>query len=535
MPIIAASPAPTQRDTKPVNWGAAFATLAQRFAGLPAVCTLDAEHAFDEVIGRAAAVARALRNTGVRPGEAVATVLTNRGHAVWGSIGVTLSGAAEASLNPGMTGSELKYCLDLIAPRVVLADSTTAGAVREAGHAPWLVEDIDGARADVVVDRPVDGGVVGKILFTSGTTGKPKAIIHSHRGRFVANLMLRSNLPFRPTPQSRILLMTPYCHGASLLAAAFLDTGASVQLMTGVDVEGIRPLLTSGAVDCMFAPPTVLAKLTDALGDFTCGSLRTIFTGTATLPPDLYQRTRAMFGPIVRVTYGKTEIFNPITVLEADDTDAAYGARDQNRGANLGWPVSGVEVSIRDDSDEICPPGKPGRVFLRAPHMMTGYIDETGIHAVSAQDWHESGDVAALSPRGELMLVGRENDVIKTGGYKLFPQEIEALLAAGRIAAEIVVVGLPSAYWGQIVVAVAERPVPGWQARAVAIVASLSRYKRPRAYIAVAELPRNAQGKLRRPRLVEILLAECLIEDGPHPVVRRLGLQTQGGEADAGG
>jgi malonyl-CoA/methylmalonyl-CoA synthetase len=510
-----------------VNWGSAFATLSQRYGTLPAVCTLSAEHTFDEVISRAAAVAHALRSKGTEAGQVVATVLTNRANAVWGSIGVTLSGGAEAALNAAMTAAELKYCLDLIAPRHVLANSTTATTVREAGHSPLLVEEIDDARVDVIVDQPVDGGLAGKILFTSGTTGKPKAIVHSHRGRWVANLMLRSNLPFQPTPQSRILLMTPYSHGASLLTAAFLDSGASIHLMAGVDVERIRALLSSASVDCMFAPPTVLAKLTESLCDFSCRSLRTIFTGTATLSSAVYQRTRAIFGPIVRVTYGKTEMFNPITVLEADETDAAYAAPDERGWANLGWPVSGVEISIRDDSDGICTTGTAGRIFLRAPHMMTAYIDETGLHTVSPQDWHESGDVGALSAQGELLLVGREKDVIKTGGYKLFPQEIEAPLVAEQIADALVVVGLPSAYWGQIVAAVAERPAPGWEARAAAAAESLSRYKRPRAYISVPKLPRNAQGKLQRPKLLEMLLAEYCIEDGPHPAVRRRKSQTR--------
>jgi malonyl-CoA/methylmalonyl-CoA synthetase len=515
-----------KRSTEVLNWGASFGTLARRFEALPAVATASGVHAFGEVIGRAAAIARRLRSEGVEAGQPVATVLSNRAHAVWGSIGVTLSGAAEASLNAGMTAAELKYCLGLIGARYVLGDETTAAAVRGAGYSPLLVEDIGAARAEIGDDQPVDGDLWGKILFTSGTTGKPKAIIHSHRGRWVANLMLRSNLPFQPTPESRILLMTPYSHGASLLTGAFLDSGASIHLMAGVDVDRIRALFTDGAVDCMFAPPTVLAKLTESLGNYTCHSLRTIFTGTATLSSSLYQRTRAIFGPIVRITYGKTEIFNPITVLEPADTEASYAASDENGRANLGWPVSGVEVSIRDENNIACPTGTPGRVFLRAPHMMTGYIDEAGVHAVSPSDWHESGDVGALSARGELLLVGREKDVIKTGGYKLFPQEVEAPLVAKQVADEVVAVGLPSAYWGQIVVVVAERPAPGWEARAGAAVQSLSRYKHPRAYISVPKLPRNAQGKLQRQKVLDMLLAEYSVEDGPHPVVRRLQSQT---------
>ena len=511
-----------KRYTEYVNWGAIYATLARRFGAGLAVTTPTGEHCFAEVIGRAAAVAALLRSRGFAPGSPVATVLTNRADAVWGSIGVMMSGAAEASLNPVMTASELTYCLDLIGAKAVIANEKTAAAVRAAGYTPLLIEEIGATTADVIDDCPVAGDLWGKILFTSGTTGRPKAIVHTHRGRWLANQMLRASLPFMPTPQTRLLLMTPYSHGASLLAGAFLDAGASIHLMNGVDVAHISTLLTSGAVDCMFAPPTVLSKITEGLGDFHTSALRVIFTGTSTLSVALYRRTKEIFGPIVRVTYGKTEIFNPITVLEPADTDAAYTAVNGQGSANLGWPVAGVEISIRDEDDKACPVGTAGRIFLRAPHMMSAYIDDAGLHNVDPQDWHESGDVGLLSPRGELQLAGREKDVIKTGGYKLFPQEVEAPLVAGGIAGEVVAIGVPSAYWGQIVVLVAEQPVAGWEQQAAATVETLSRYKRPRAYIAVPQLPRNAQGKVQRPKVLEMIMNDYAVEDGPRPVIRRV-------------
>jgi acyl-CoA synthetase (AMP-forming)/AMP-acid ligase II len=511
-----------KRYIEVVNWGSAYAALARRFAARSAVSTPNGEHDFADVIGRAAAVAAALRARGLEAGSPVATVLPNRAHAVWGSIGITLSGAAEVSLNAVMTAAELKYCLDLIEAKAVIADEKTAATVRSAGYRPLLIEEIGATRADVVDDAPVSGDLWGKVLFTSGTTGRPKAIVHTHRGRWLANQMLRANLPFMPTPQTRLLLMTPYSHGASLLTGAFFDTGASIHLMNSVDVAHIRALLTSGAIDCMFAPPTVLSKITDGLSNFKTTALRAIFTGTATLSAELYQRTKEMFGPIVRVTYGKTEIFNPITVLEPADTDAAYAMVYGQDSANLGWPVSGVEISIRDEDGKACLVGTAGRIFLRAPHMMSAYIDDAGLHEVGPEDWHESGDVGLRSPRGELLLAGRENEVIKTGGYKLFPQEVEASLMGSGIASEVVAVGVPSVYWGQIVVLVAEQPAAGWEEQAAAAFETLSRYKRPRAYIAVPQLPRNAQGKLQRPKVLEMILNDYVVDDGPHPVIRRV-------------
>jgi acyl-coenzyme A synthetase/AMP-(fatty) acid ligase len=505
-----------------INWNSAFASLIHRFGARPAVSTPSGVHTYKEVIGRAVSVSGALTALGVQHGAPVATFLPNLAHAVWASIGVSLSGAAETPLNPALSTAELSYCLDLLDVRHVIADSRTEQTVRSARRDPLLIEDIGAGMLPLDQTFAVDGDAWGKILFTSGTTGRPKAILHSHKSRWLANLMLRASLPFPPTPQSRILLMTPYSHGASLLAAAFFDNGASIYLMDGVQTDRVRKLLASGEIDSMFAPPTVLAKLTANLEDFSCRSLRTVFCGTATLSPQLYKNVREMFGPVVRVTYGKTEIFNPITVLPAAECDAAYSSEDNTGGANLGWPVSGVEIEIRDESGVPCTAGTPGSIFLRAAHMMVGYIDGAGIHEVAPTDWHESGDVGMLTNRGELILIGRQNDVIKTGGYKVFAQEIELPLDNARLGSEIVAVGLPSQYWGQIIVVVAERPVHEWEAQAEHAASMLSRHKRRRAYITLPELPRNAQGKVQRSAVIEVLLREYRIEDGPHPKLKPL-------------
>jgi acyl-CoA synthetase (AMP-forming)/AMP-acid ligase II len=231
---------------------------------------------------------------------------------------------------------------------------------------------------------------------------------------------------------------------------------------------------------------------------------------------------RAIFGPVVRITYGKTEIFNPITVLPPSACDASFAAGDAGRGANLGWPASGVEIEIRGEDGARQPPETPGRIFIRAPHAMAGHLDGEGFHPVDAAGWHESGDIGLLSARGELFLAGRDHEMIKTGGFKIFPHEVEAALQAAAAGREIVAVGVPSDYWGQIVVAVAEQGDAGWERRAEGAVAVLSKHKRPRAYLSLPAFPRNAQGKLQRGRIVELLLQHYRIEDGPRPAFQRV-------------
>lgn len=328
--------------------------------------------------------------------------------------------------------------------------------------------------------------------------------------------MLRAHLPFTPEPGSRVLLMTPFSHGASLLTYAFLDQGAAVELLEGVDTDRVRALLDRGAVDCLFAPPTVLAKLTASFEGARFEGLRTIFTGTATLSPALYRRTRAMFGPIVRVTYGKSEIFNPITVLQPADCDAFYSRAETPTGVSLGWPASGVEIAIRDEQGAALAPGEIGEIHLRARHMLLGQIDAGGFQA-QGDEFHATGDLGRVDPSGALFLCGRARDLIKSGGYKVYPEEIESALAGAAGNAPLVVVGVSSDYWGQIVVAVAEAPPADWPGRGAAAVAGLTRFKQPRAFLALPLLPRGGQDKLQRGKVLDQLAARFRLIDGPHP------------------
>jgi malonyl-CoA/methylmalonyl-CoA synthetase len=499
-----------------INWGRTLGALSQRFGNSPAVITDEGTMTFIDMIGRAAALAQVLRQR-AKGDEPVATLLPNSAHAVVGSYGVLLSGAAETALNPGLGIPEIEYCVGLLDIKHVVTTAALADRVQASGCEPLIIESLGNRCAPPEINRPAPAMHRGKILFTSGTTGKPKAIFHSQERRWVANLLLRAHLPFTPSPASRILLMTPFSHGASLLASAFHDYGASIHLMHGVDVPRVHDLLKDGSIDCMFAPPTVLAKLTSALDGFTCKTLRAIFTGTATLTPELYRRVEAMFGPVVRVTYGKTEIFNPITILQPEECRLAYAAGTMHAAANLGWPASGVEIDIRDENGASCDPGVIGRISVRAPQMMIGYMDEDGYHEVAPGEWHESGDIGYLDPRGALMLCGRDHDMIKTGGYKMFPREVEAPIEAAGVCNEVIALGLPSQYWGEILVAVAEQPRKGWDQDAERSLEGLSRHKRPRAYLSVGEFPRNAQGKVQRSKLLDRLLQDYRIEDGPRP------------------
>jgi len=506
-------------------WRAAdFAVLTQRFGNRVAVATLDGTITYGALLRKAAALGLALIEAGVRPGDPVASFVRNGIPAVWTSIGVTLSGAAELSLNAGLNEQDRRYCLDLARAGHVVASAEHAPSFQAQGTRVHSVEEVGEADLAPSLFPRVGPDSWARIGFTSGTTGAPKGIVTNHRGRWTGNLLQRAAMPHKPGPGSRLLLMTPFSHGASLLTYAYLDLGGSVTLLDGVDPAVVLGILERGEVDEMFAPPTVLTKIVAAAQGRVLPGLKTIYCGTAVLSPTLYARARAIFGPVIRVTYGKTEVINPITVLEPDETDRWYAEGGPDADACVGWPATGVEIVIGGTGEMIttqsvsaAPAGTIGEVLIRAHQMLAGTIRAGGYEPMAPDAFHETGDLGYVDVQGRLHLVGRAADVIKTGGYKVAPEEVERVLSAALGQGEVAAVGIPSEYWGEVIVAVAERPRSDWEDILRAVARDMTGYKRPRAFLAFEELPRNAMLKVSRKALRDQVLARYRLIDGPHP------------------
>jgi acyl-CoA synthetase (AMP-forming)/AMP-acid ligase II len=377
------------------------------------------------------------------------------------------------------------------------------------GYKVHVIDEIPPTALDIADFPAVAAELPGRLAFTSGTTGLPKAIVYSQHARYLANTLLQACLPWLPGPDSRVLLMTPFAHGASLQSAAWLDQGGQIVLMDGVQIDRIAPMLGNAELEAIFAAPTVLAKLTATFAGERFSGVRTIFTGTAPLPPLLYEKVRAMFGPVVRLTYGKSEVFNPITILPPADSDAYYADGGATDGSCcVGWPAPGVELAIEDDE-----------ILIRAQHMSDGWIDAAGFHPWRADGFHPTGDVGRIDEQGRLHLAARLSDAMKSGGYKIYPQEIERALAQ---AGDITIIGFPSDYWGEIITAVAESPSPDWEKSAKSACASLAPFKHPRFFVALERIPRNGMGKIVRRQIVAAIAQSHRLTDGPRPALEKL-------------
>ena len=500
---------------KSIHWASEFSTLALRYSERVAVVDISGASTYADVFAKAAGVGRALIAAGIGPGDAVATLFRNSAEAVAATFGVMMAGAVEVPINPALSPDERAYCFAVAEVRLVVAGAALARQMSGDGPAVLNIESIKQTALDPTAFPRVEGDAAARVVFTSGTTGRPKGAVHSQIGRWTANVLLRANLPFQPGADSNVLLMTPFSHGSSLMTHAYLSAGASVTLLDGVDPPTVLGILSRGECDAMFAPPTVLAKITGAAGDQRFSSLRTIFCGTAVLKPTLYARARELFGPIVRVTYGKSEVFNPITVLEAPETEAWYASGGDD--ACVGWPAAGVEIVIRGEDGRPVASGESGEILIRAQHLMTGYRTADGFSPLASDEFHDTGDLGYFDTQGRLHLTGRSADVIKSGGYKVAPEEVERLLAPALQPSEVAVVGIPSDYWGEVILAAVENPAPGWEERINAAVGAMTDYKRPRLLIALDELPRNGIGKILRSAIRADVLSRFRITEGPRP------------------
>jgi len=510
----------TGDESVPGVWNSEIAQLAASCGNRPAVTDLDGVTTFAELARRAGAMANLLRGAGVEPGRPVVTLIENSAEAIWVSWAIALAGACEVTLNPMQSAGERDWCTALVSPVAIVHDGRSMQL--PCSDAP--VFDCRGFASQVAEaagagDNPgASDAHWGRILFTSGTTGRPKGVVHTHYGRWLAATLLRHGVAKR-TGTGSTLLMTPFSHGASLLAYALLLDGRPVHLVPGVQTEAIAPLIREGKVTQVFAPPSVLGRIVELFRGESISTMRTIFTGTAPLAASLYADARRIFGPCMRVTYGMTEIFNPITVLEPEECDACYNELGERAAGMVGWAAPGVVISIRDEAGRALGCAEQGEVYVAARHAFAGYLREDG-RFESASAFHRTGDIGRIDERYGLELLGRMHDSIKTGGYKVLPMEVEAALRERGFDGDFVILGLPSEHWGQVIACARAAPDDDWIGAARAAAVPLSRYKQPRLFVTLPTVWRNAIGKVDRNRIRRYILDHFDFIDGRYPVLR---------------
>lgn len=415
-------------------------------------------------------------------------------------------GAIAAPLHHRLGGAEVTGALDQVGPAVVLATAgmpaaQRPGALVPGGEAPEQVLDaLDPAPAMGAGSSPARASDIAVVLFTSGSTGVPKAALHTHRGLgYKAALMVGVH---GLGPGDAVLMPAPLAHVSGLLNGVLIPSAAGIPsvLMAAWDPdEGVRRI-EEEHVSFMGAPPVFFSQMaaTAGFGPERVRSLRLVSTGGASVSPAFVDATSASFGCRVKRTYGSTEA---PTVTTSGPDDSVERARDTD-----GRALGDVELEVRDP-ETLAPvtPGASGELWLRGPELFAGYADPDATARVISNRgrWFRTGDLGVLDEQGWLRVVGRLSDIIIRAGENISASEVEAHLEAHPDIRHAVAVAMADPDVGERVVAFVEATAPFDLAacRAWFDTRGVTRFKTPEVVVQLDALPVLAAGKPDRSTL----------------------------------
>ncbi|NGO69700.1 AMP-binding protein [Streptomyces boncukensis] len=462
-------------------------------------------------------IAARLVADGVTPGDRVAMQVEKSPEAVALYLATLRTGGVFLPLNTAYTGAEMAYFLDDARPRVLVcspgrsadhADGAPEGLVVEtlgargdgtlldgAPHGGETLDD-DGHRAEVFAASADDPAA---ILYTSGTTGRSKGAVLTH-GNLASNCRtLRESWQF--TEADRLIHALPvfHVHGLFVAANLVLTTGASMYYLPGFDTAAVAGLLPRATV--LMGVPTFYTRLlrSELLTAESCAAMRLFVSGSAPLLAGDHQAFEARTGHAILERYGMTET--------GMNTSNPYDG--PRKPGTVGPPLPGVQIRVVEaETGRELPDGEIGSVEVRGPNVFTGYwrMPEKTAAEFRADGFFVTGDLGRIDEDGYLCIVGRGKDLVISGGYNIYPKEIEDVLDAHPDVLESAVIGVPHPDFGESVVAVVV-PAPGRRPGAEELLAfaarDLARFKHPRAVRFLDALPRNVMGKVQKAELRE--------------------------------
>jgi cyclohexanecarboxylate-CoA ligase len=441
-----------------------------------------------------AAVAGGLRVRGVRPGHAVAWQLSNSLAAAVLPRACWRIGAVAAPLLHSFGASEVEGALAQIEPALVLDLPPTALSD------PLALADFLGGPPVPAGSGPARPSDVALVLFTSGSTGAPKAVLHTQRGlSWKATLMTRVH---GLSASDAVLVPAPMAHISGLLNGVLVAGAAAMRsvVVRRFDPAQALDLVARERISFMAGPPTFFIAMATALGERTqpadLSSVRLISSGGASVTPAFVESTALTFDCRVKRTYGSTEA---PTVTTSTDDDPFDKARDTD-----GRAVGEVELRVSDPETGAPVRDGPGELWVRGPELFAGYADEGQTAGVTARGgWFRTGDLATVDGEGWLRIVGRLKDVIIRGGENISASEVEGVLEAHPGVRHAVAVGYPDPLMGERVAAFVESEAPFDldECRRWFTARGVARYKTPERVERVERLPLLGSGKADRAEL----------------------------------
>jgi acyl-CoA synthetase (AMP-forming)/AMP-acid ligase II len=499
---------------------------ASSFLDNVAILEGDRTLTYAELFDRVDRLSHALASLGLGKRDGVLAFLPNAHEAIECELAALQSGLAWVTLTARLTWAEVRGVVVACAPRLLVTTPEGAAKIAQGltvlplepmpqlivtGGSPVTApalryEELLGAHRPMRPTAEVGAEDVARLRYTSGTTGGAKAAVLPHRVYHASLENLLHELG-PVTAEDRVLHVAPLTHGSGALVYPVLHAGGTNVLEGHFDAESVLSSIERHHISLMFTVPTMLSRIVSAPGMDArdLSSLRALIYGGAPMPEAQLDVAVRKIGRALFQIYGMTEAPWPITTLRPEDHRIG-----NPRLRSVGRGAPGCEVRTVDAERRALGVNATGEIEVRGSNVMSGYLaDEAGTRAVLRDGWLATGDLGRLDEDGYLFIVGREKDVIISGGFNVYAAEVEAALSAHDGVLEAAVVGLPHDDWGELVAAVV---VPRAGAHlTVADIDALARsrlsgYKCPRRIEIVTFLPKNASGKIQKSEIVRLLL-----------------------------
>jgi long-chain acyl-CoA synthetase len=477
---------------------------------------------FSALRERALRLAGGLRAAGLAPGSRVGIVLSNRPEYTEVMLACWAAGLCVVPINAKLHEREFAYVLDNSGAAACMTDAAHVEAVGRAAMATRCrvidVETTDYAQLfDVgpTAVTQVEAKDPAWIFYTSGTTGRPKGAVLSHRNMWFQTLSYMTDAgPIDSTTRS--LMVAPQSHASGLLLLAYLARGAAGVLPDsgGFDPDEVISLINHHGNSCFFGAPTMVKRLVEFrdIGMLDRSRLNTVVYGGGPMYVADTLKALDVLGPCLWQIYGQGETPCTITYLSKEKHSDSEHPRYLERLASVGLPRTGIAMKVVDDEMREVPPNTVGEIIVRADTVMEGYLENPAATAEALRDgWLHTGDLGSRDVDGYLTLKDRAKDMIISGGTNIYPREIEEVLLTHPGVLECSVIGVRDADWGEIPVGVVvSRPgmlVTPDELDALCLT-NIARFKRPKRYHFIDNLPKNNYGKILKTELRLLNLPE---------------------------
>lgn len=482
----------------------------------------DRRFTFTQLNDRSNRVANTLVQSGVKPGDRVATLLKNGIEFVESYYAIAKIGAIMVPVNWRLVANEITYILGDCGAQTLIFDADfdtvvaqlhsnedikverfmRVNAINSESEVPAFAQDYDAITAAASDQEPEIGAFDDELLFimyTSGTTGHPKGVMHSHRNVLWAELTSMTTSDMRG--EDRFLLPMPMFHvGCLVPVSQLVHRGGTGIIMRDIDMSLMFKAIEQEKVTTTMSVPALLQFMLVAPERQThdISSIRWIATGASPVPVSLLKAYQDI-GISIHQAYGLTESCGPGTLLLPEDAEAKAGS--------CGKPQMHTEAKVVDSKGVEVKPGsgEVGELILAGQHMMIGYWNKPEATAEALRDgWLHTGDLCTVDEDGFITICDRMKDMIISGGENVYPAELENVLAGCPEVSEAAVIGIESKKWGETplaIVVAAPGTAPTPESLKAYCKENLAGYKVPQLYEMVDALPRNASGKLLKPTL----------------------------------